>query len=386
MTAVIKNGFVYDTETGSFSRKDIGISEGIIVSVGTDIPDSGEIIDADGKYVIPGLVDVHTHGRSGEDFNTAGPDGCLRMRRAYARAGTTTVMATLASASLESFRASAEAIGRNREASPGLCTIAGIHLEGRYLNPKKRGAHAPELLRLPDADELDSLLDEMAPLPTHVSAAFELEGGEKFLLRALSRGVTCGLAHTDATYEESRRFADLGVTSLTHTFNAMRAIHHREPGCAVASLLDDRIYTELICDGHHVHPAMVRLASEVKDPGRMVLITDSLEAAGSPDGEYNIAGMPVIVKDGIALTSDGALAGSTLSLYEGLLNYMEFTGMSMEQALPCATINPARMVGIDGECGSLAEGKRADFIILESITGRPELGTVFCSGSPVSDK
>jgi N-acetylglucosamine-6-phosphate deacetylase len=383
MTTIIKNGHVYDTVLKRFSEKDIEIRDGIIVSVRENIPCDGVTVDCTGKYVIPGLVDVHTHGRAGCDFNTADAAQCLYMRRKYAQAGTTTVMATLASAPMEAFLDSAEAVGKNRDETPGLCTIAGIHLEGRYLNPKRRGAHAPELLHAPDTEELDMLMDRMSPLPFHVSAAYELEGGEQFLLHALSRGATCGLAHTDATYGQAERYADLGVTSFTHTFNAMRGIHHREPGCAVASLMDDRVYTELICDGHHVHPAMIKLAAKLKDPDKLVLITDSLEAAGSPDGEYNIAGMPVTVKDGIALTPDGALAGSTLDLFSGLLNFMSFTGMELEQALPFATINPARMVRADGRCGSLSEGKRADFIIIDS-RDKPEPGTVYCSGAPVS--
>ena len=146
MTTIIKNGHVYDTALKRFSKKDIEIRDGIIVSVRENIPCDGVTVDCEGKYVIPGLVDVHTHGRAGCDFNTADAGQCLYMRRKYAQAGTTTVMATLASAPMEAFLDSAEAVGKNRDETPGLCTITGIHLEGRYLNPKRRGAHAPELL------------------------------------------------------------------------------------------------------------------------------------------------------------------------------------------------------------------------------------------------
>lgn len=375
MLTVFKNGYVYDTPARSFVKKDIFVKDGSLVAGGT--PDKA--VDFTGKYIIPGLVDVHTHGRGGFDFNTAGEDDIKKMRVSYAKAGTTTVMATLASATMDSLESSADAINKNRTAEKGLANIAGIHLEGRYLSPKKRGAHAESLLAPLNSDEAAELTEKMMPLPVHVSAALELDGGEAFTKSLVSCGVTVALAHSDATFNEAENALSWGATAFTHTFNAMRAMHHREPGPMVASMLADGAYTEIICDGLHVHPAMIDLCARVKADGRLVLVTDSMEAAGCADGDYTIAGMPVIVKDGKAVTSDGALAGSTLDMFTAVKNFMKFTKKPLEDALPCATVNPANEVGIADVCGSIDTGKRADFIILTDKEN-PEIESVYING------
>ncbi len=383
MRTLFQNGLVYRTAERRFVRADLYAVDGIVTAIEEHI-DAGDakVVDCSGKYLLPGLVDVHTHGRSGFDFNSADAEGCRKMRASYAKAGTTTLMATFASATPESLRASAAAVAENRMPETGLAHIAGIHLEGRYLNPKRRGAHAEELLAPLDADELQSFLKDFLPLPIHVSAALELEGGEEFVKTALKLGATVGMAHSDATFEEARRAVEWGATSFTHTFNAMRPVHHREPGNAIASLLSDEAYTELICDGEHIHPAMIALASRVKPSDKLVLITDSMEAAAMPDGVYGIAGLPVIVKNGRAVNSDGALAGSTLDLFRALVNYMKFTGKPLEEALPCATANPAAMVGIESECGALSVGKRADILMIEDKTA-PSLESVWIMGERI---
>lgn len=366
MTVLFKNGFVYSNTERAFARADLLSEDGIVVDPAYtgEIPEGAEIVDCAGRYLLPGLVDVHTHGRSGFDFNSVDADAVTALRKSYAKAGTTTLMATLASATMDSLENSIRYIGENRASEPGKATLAGVHLEGRYLNPKRRGAHATELLFPLDAAELEGLVRKMLPLPIHVSCAAEMEGGETFVKTAVRLGATVGMAHSDATWDEARRAVEWGVTSFTHTFNAMKPVHHREPGNAIASLMTDEAYTELICDGEHVHPAMIALASRAKPKDRLVLITDSMEAAAMPDGEYGIAGLPVIVKNGRAVNSDGALAGSTLDLFKGLTNFMKFTGTALEDALPCATSNPAKMVGIDASCGSLEAGRRADIVMI----------------------
>ena len=364
-THLFCGGYVYMPDTHTFRRADILIGGGRIISVG-DCADTVHDTETDctGRYIIPGLVDVHTHGRAGYDFNTASAEDIVTMRRSYALRGTTTIMATLASAPLDSLYASVEAIGKNRQEIAGIANIAGCHLEGRYLNPARRGAHAPQLLKTPDGAELGELLDAMMPLPIHVSAALEL-ADDDFYGAALSRGATLGLAHTDATYDDAMNALSRGATSFTHTYNAMPQMHHREPGAAAASLLSDA-YSEIICDGEHVHPAMISMLARLKDADRLVLITDSMEAAGCPDGEYAIAGERVFVKDGRAVNVHGALAGSTLDLMTALANFVHFTGRTLEEAIPAATENPARMVGIDSECGRIMPGLQADIVILKS--------------------
>lgn len=367
MYTVFHGGFVYRTALREFVRADILCEDGIILDTECkSIPENATVVDCTGKYIIPGLVDIHTHGRTKKDFNFADENGVRELRASYAKVGTTTVMATLASATPESLIASMEAIGKNRTAEPGIATVVGTHLEGRYLNPKRRGAHATELLHSLDADELQSFIEKMMPLPIHISSACELEGGEEFVRRAKSLGATCGMVHSDATYDEAMAAVSWGVTSFTHTYNAMRPIHHREPGNMVASLLTDSAYSEFIVDGEHSHPKMIEMASRLKPADKLILVTDSMEAAGCEDGEYAIAGLPVFVRNGRAVNSEGALAGSTLDLFTALCNYMKFAGRALEDAVPCATSNPATMIGIDNVCGSIENGLRADFVIIEN--------------------
>lgn len=369
MKILFKNGYVYMTEHRMFLSRDILVCGGAI----THICESGkcaetpdESVDLSGLYVIPGLVDIHTHGRGGHDFNYIDEDSIKSVRKSYAEIGTTTVMATLASAELSELYHSAEIINQNRGYEKGCANIAGVHLEGRYLNPKRRGAHNENYLAPLEENELEKLILAMSPAPVHISAAYELDNGYKFLRKAKSLGATCSLAHSDATYQEAVNAVENGVSSFTHTYNAMRPIHHREPGNMVASLLCDSAYSEFICDGEHSHPAMIKLAYRAKPADKIVLITDSLEAAGCPDGEYSIAGLPVYVKNGRAVNSDGVLAGSTLDLFTAVKNFMSFTGAPLEEVIPMVTSNPASLIGIGDRYGSIKEGCRADFITVDS--------------------
>ncbi len=350
-----------------------------IIAVGENIETDFEGIDCSGKYIIPGFVDVHTHGRTGYDFNYITPDALVKMRRSYAERGTTTIMATLASAPLKDLFVSIEILN-NSEIEGGIATVEGVHFEGRYLNPACRGAHALELLAPLDADELTSLIDAVTLSRVHVSAALEL-ASDSFYSAAKKRGATLGMAHSDATYAEAMLAVEKGADSFTHTFNAMKKIHHREPGNISASLLSDA-YTEIICDGEHVHPAMINMTHRLKSRGKLVLITDSMEGAGCPDGEYAIAGQKVIVKEGRAVNIDGALAGSTLDMMKALENYMSFCSLPLEKALPAATINPAKMVKLDSVCGQIKEGRRADMIILDN-KDTLETYTVIAAGERV---
>ncbi len=382
MYTVFSGGLVYSTDLRKFVKTDILVKDGVITDTDYRGNEPMPTVDCTGLYILPGLVDVHTHGRTRHDFNFANEEDCRALRKSYAAAGTTTIMATLASAEYDSLVSSIEAINKNRTPEPSMATIAGIHLEGRYLNPSRRGAHAENLLFPLNSEELKGLIMRMLPLPVHVSSACELEGGETFVRTAKALGATCGMAHSNATFEEAMNAVKWGVTSFTHTFNAMRPIHHREPGNMIASLMCDSAYTELICDGEHSHPAMIALASRAKPADRLVLITDSMEAAGCADGEYSIAGLPVIVKNGRAVTVEGALAGSTLDLFTALCNFMKFTGKSLEEALPCATSNPASMVGIAGTCGSIAPNHRADFLMINDKKA-PTIQSVWVNGEKI---
>ncbi len=364
MNCLIKNASVFHSPTLAYLSGDLLVRDGRIADLGDALtaPDGIPVLDAKGQKLLPGLVDVHTHGRAGGDFSTAGADTLKKMSESYLQSGVTTVMPTLASAPVEDLRAAIDRINALAEEKGG-AHIAGIHLEGRYLNPSKRGAHAPHLLASLDPDELADLLGRMKGAK-HISAALELDAGGKFLARALECGATVGLGHTAATYAEATDLIVRGVTAMTHLFNAMPPLHHRDGGAVAAGLLSPTALCELICDGFHIAPEMVSLAYRLAGE-RLVLITDSMEATGCPDGEYSIAGMPVTVKDGKARTHDGAIAGSTLSMWEAVLNLRDFAGISFERALYAATLAPAREIGLDGELGSIEIGKRADLLVVD---------------------
>jgi N-acetylglucosamine-6-phosphate deacetylase len=291
----------------------------------------------------------------------------------------TTVLPTLASATPESLESSIDLINALREealASEGKqAYVAGTHLEGRYLNVKRRGAHAADLLVAPNADELEALLTRVQGA-RHISAALEQEGGEAFLERALSLGATVSLGHSDANFETATALIAKGVTGMTHTFNAMPPLHHRDGGAVAAGLLSDTAFCEMICDGFHIAPHMVQLAYRLAGD-RLTLITDSMEATGCPDGEYSIAGNPVTVKDGKARTHDGAIAGSTLSMWEAVQNLRAFAGATLEDAIYAATLAPAKEAGLDNEVGSITVGKRADLLL---VNDNAEIERIMCGG------
>ncbi len=366
MKKLLKNAKIYNTETKAFEKGAVLMENRVIGAVyaenDCDLPVDCEAVDLQGAYVAPGLIDLHTHGRAGGDFVSAEGDKLQKMAQAYLSKGVTTLLPTLASATLEELQA---AIDRIRLAkAEGARGFAGVHLEGRYLSKVRRGAHAEHLLAPLDGGELEELVFRMREVGhVHVSAALELDGDGGFLQSALRSGATVGLAHSNATYAEARLAFDRGATSLTHTYNAMSPFHHRDGGCVGAGLLTPQVYCEIIADGFHVAPEAVKMAYQLKGD-RLVLITDSMEATGEPDGEYSIAGLPVTVKDGKARTHEGAIAGSTLDLLDGVKNLASFAEIPFAEALYHATAAPAKMAQLDGTVGSIEVGKKADLLIL----------------------
>lgn len=383
MKILFENCKVFDSSNRIFKQRSILVSDGIILDLlrHTDRrPDVDSIIDCGGRQVIPGLVDIHTHGRAGADFNTADADDMRNMAKSYSEYGVTSVFPTLASADFESLCSQAELIDSLKGDTDG-AEFLGVHLEGRYLNPSKGGAHNPDLLVLPNTAELEEFA-RYSKLPLRVSAAYELEGGDAFAEKAKDLGATLSLAHTAATYGEAKEIYAKHKVAFTHLYNCMPPIHHRDGGTVLAALESDG-FCELICDGHHISQEMVAFTYRMIGMDRLVLISDSMEATALSDGEYSIAGLPVYVKDGVARTESGNLAGSTLSLIYGVENLAKFANIPIEDALICATLTPARAVGLENKVGRLAVGNRADFIV-GSVSGKHiEIDQVFVGGEEI---
>ena len=379
----LTNAHIYNTAARRFERGALTMENGLIAA-----PDrTGEMIDLEGAYVIPGMVDVHTHGRGGYESTEANRDEFIEMARSYARAGTTSFMPTLMSVPFEQLEAGIDtaAAAKAVQASSEGCgaNILGVHLEGRYLNEKRKGAHNPEYLAPLDADELAGLIGRMKGSHLrrfHITCAPELEGGESFVKRALAEGATVGIGHSDATCSECEKAIGWGVSSFTHLYNAMSPLTHRAPGCVGAGLSSDA-YTELICDGRHVAPEVVRLTYRAKASDKLVLVTDSAPSAGLPDGNYKMGGADIIVGNGAAWLPGGTLTGSIISLLTAVRNLSAFAGIPVEEAIPCGTINPARMVGADSEVGSLEIGKRADLIVTDAKLEK--IARVYVGGAAV---
>jgi len=367
-TFKLTNALIYDTSAHEFRQGSLTVTDGVISEVNYGASENGTGIDLGGMRLVPGMVDIHTHGRSGYDMPYVNSDELDTVRASYAKAGTTTFMATIGSCPVDDTRRLIKTL-RCAKPGKGLANVGGLHFEGRYINLNRKGAHHPSLIAPPDCDEIKELLalahaksDGETPLVTHVTAAPELEGGMEFLRTVIENGATFAIGHSDATYDEAIAAVNAGASSFSHLFNAMRPIHHRDMGTAGAGLLSDA-YAELICDGIHLSPSTVQLVHRMKRPERVVLITDSCQATGLPDGVYKKGKSEIIVKDGKVTLPDGTISGSTLSLYNGMLNYAKFCGITYEEAIPLATVNPAKLVGLDGVCGSIEAGKRADLLV-----------------------
>ncbi|MBR2354642.1 MAG: N-acetylglucosamine-6-phosphate deacetylase [Clostridia bacterium] len=364
---ILYGGQVFRTEERAFAPMDLWIEGGKIRGVGApgafDKNDS-ERMDVTGYWIIPGLIDVHTHGRVGHDFVNATSEKVGEMLADYARHGVTSVMATVETAPFEKMMEMVDLLNLY-EPKANEAGIPGVHLEGRYMNPEKRGAHAKDLLAPPVADELDAKpLGECKRL--HISVALEMDKDGSFAQKARSMGATLGLGHTTATYAEAKEAEARGIVSYTHLYNCMPPLHHRDGGAVCAAFEGDRI-VELISDGVHISPEMIRLAYRAKGVDGISLISDSIAAAGYADGDYHVGGLPITVKDGIARTKEnGALAGSTLALDQAVNRFAEFCGIPLTEAVVAATKTPAKQIGAYDEIGSIDEGKSADLILMRS--------------------
>ncbi len=362
MTTKIENIHVFNTEKRKFEYGSLCYDGARIVS-GSRFPDA--IIDGGGGYLLPGLIDVHTHGRIGIDIMDADAEALSKLSRAYAKSGVTTVYPTVMTAPLDKLTT---AIDNIKHAST-VADFAGIHIEGPYISAKKPGCHTVPYIREPKYDELEMLYSRILPMRTHLTVAPE-EDKEEAIARLTERfkkcGGTMGIGHSNATFEICKKAIENGACSFTHTFNAMTPIGHREPGVAGAALILPA-YAELICDGIHVAPEVISMAYHAKkhQGDKFVLITDSIPAAGLPDGDYEMNGIAFTLKDGKAATPEDTIVGSALDLFTAVKNLAKFADIPFAEALICATKAPAEMVGLYDSRGSLAPGKRADMLLCD---------------------
>jgi len=322
-----------------------------------------QMIDARGLWVIPGLIDVHIHGSSGHDVMEATPEALHSMARFLARHGVTAYFPTTCAASSQATWAAIENVARCPQPADGAQHL-GLHLEGPYANPEHRGAQPPEQLRLPDPDEYAAWLANKAV--RLITIAPELPGALDLIERGASQGIKFAVGHSGASYEQMLAAADRGLQQATHTFNGMLGLHHREPGTAGAVLADERIYAQVIADGVHLHPAVVKVLIRAKGVGRTILITDGMRATGVGDGEYDLGGQAIRVEGGIARTAAGGLAGSTLTLDAAVRNAMRFAGLSLAESVAMASAVPAEAMGLAGRKGCLAPGADADVVLLDA--------------------
>ena len=324
-------------------------------------PVTEEGVDLQGAYVIPGLVDVHNHGNSGADFSDGKPEGLRAMGRYLAENGVTSFAPASMTLPYETLAAAfATAVDYRREGAPGHARLMGIQMEGPFFSEKKKGAQNGAYLKDPDFEAFEKLYEGCEGLVRIVDVAPELPGAAEFAAKA-AKLCTVSVAHTDADYEQAAAVFQHGARHLTHLFNAMPPIHHRKPGVIGAAAERECVTAELICDGLHVHPSVVRMAFKLF-PGRICLVSDALRCCGMPDGEYELGGQPVFLKDGIARLADGTIAGSASNLYQCMCKAVEF-GIPKEQAILSATAIPARQIGRSHEIGAIAEGLLADFVV-----------------------
>jgi N-acetylglucosamine-6-phosphate deacetylase len=321
----------------------------------------GETVDIQGDYVLPGFVDMHVHGGGGGTYTAGDPDQARRAAAFHLQHGTTTTLASLVSAPIEDLVRQMAAL-RPLVAD---ATLVGIHLEGPYISPARCGAHNPVHLRMPNLGELAQLLDAGEGTIRMITVAPELPHALPFIEQATAAGVVVAIGHTDATYAQARAGIDAGARVGTHLYNAMRGLHHREPGPIAALTEHPGVVVELINDGVHVHRAMTRLATTLVGPDRLALVTDAMAAAGMGDGTYPLGSMTVRVEGGVARLADGgAIAGSTLTMDGAFRRAVLDAGLPMTAAANTAATTPARTLGLDTTTGAIASGLAADLVVL----------------------
>ncbi|MFJ2937496.1 N-acetylglucosamine-6-phosphate deacetylase [Streptomyces sp. NPDC087219] len=326
-------------------------------------PEGTPAVDLTGHWLVPGFVDMHNHGGGGASFTSGSVDEVLKGVHTHRLHGTTTVVASFVTGEMDFLTQRAGLLSELAEQGE----IAGLHFEGPFISPCRKGAHDETLLRDPDPADVRKLIDAARGQAKMVTLATELPGGVDSVRLLAEHGVIAAIGHTDASYEQTVEAIDAGATVATHLYNAMPALGHRAPGPIAALLEDERITVELINDGTHLHPAALELAFHHAGPERVALITDAMDAAGFGDGRYMLGPLEVEVKDSVArLVEGGSIAGSTLTLDRAFKRAATIDGLPVESVVQAISANPARLLGVYDRVGSLEPGKDADIVVLDA--------------------
>lgn len=338
-----------------------------IEAIMTDVPSEGEFerIDFSGSSILPGLIDVHIHGVNGFDVMDGSVEALSGISRYLATKGVTGFLATTLTGSRDNIvKACSACVEGLRKGLPG-AELLGVHLEGPFLNSAYRGAQLEKWIRPADIEEFQQYLGLLGSNLRKITLAPEMDPDFLLIKAAAAVGVSVSAGHSGLTYQQAQAAIDAGVRHATHLFNAMAPLHHREPGLPAAVLSDPRVAVELIADGHHVHPGMIKLVFQVKEQRRVVLITDAMRATGLPDGDYDLGGLIAHVRDGVAKTAAGGMAGSTLHLLDAVRNTIAWTGLSLSEAWQLASGNAAADIGLEERKGSLSQGFDADLVVMD---------------------
>ena len=361
---VIKNGFNF-LEPGEFRFGSIEVSDNkikrIIDEVGTE-KTTEIVIDAEGMYVIPGLVDIHLHGCNGVDFCDGTYEAFEIIEEYQLKHGITSVIPATMTVSSEELHKILGAAGEYMQRSRGV--MEGITMEGPFISENKKGAQNGEYIQRPDVNMYRKLQELSRGHIKQVAIAPEVERALEFISE-ISNETIVSVAHTTADYELSQKAFEVGATHVTHLMNGMNEFLHREPGVTGAAFDKKDVFVELICDGVHIHPSVVRAMFKLFGAERICMISDSIRATGMTDGDYTLGGQKVFVKNGVATLEDGTLAGSICNLYECLKKTVLEMNIPLEKAVLACTKTPAKSLGMDEKCGVLAEGRSADLLILD---------------------
>lgn len=369
MRTLLKDGMVYQNHR--FVRADLWMENGTIADIAPNLEKEGaQVLNLRGKKIVPGFIDIHTHGAVGVDVNGASAEDFEKICRFQATQGLTGWQASILTDTKEQ---TLHCIGQYKEwkkMEHQGATLLGLHLEGPFLAAEYKGAMPEYLLQKPSLELLEGYQEAAGGDIRYITVSPEVEGVIEAIPGMRRLGMTVAIGHSGADYETAVRAIAAGASGATHVGNAMKLLHQHFPAIWGAVLEDDGVYCEIICDGRHLHPGTVRLIIKTKGLNRVVAITDSIMAAGLPDGNYRLGVNDVVVVDGDAkLASDGTRAGSTLTAGAALKNLLAFTGKPLEDILPLLTENPAKLIGIYDRTGSLEKGKDADVVVLDEENG-----------------